>query len=380
MRDFYEILEVSRSATDVEIKKAYRKKAKQYHPDLHPGDEDAEQRFKEVNTAYEVLSDATKRKRYDMYGEAGIDPNAQAQGGYSGGFGDIFGDIFDIFGGGFSGGGFGGGYSASPGAKAPRKGADIRYDLNLSFKEAVFGTEKEIPIRRTETCGHCHGTGAEEGTSVHSCEKCHGTGQIRQTTSSAFGRFVQVVPCDVCGGTGEIIEEPCSVCHGHGVETKNRKLNVKIPAGVDERSVISLKGEGHAGEHGGGAGSVYVYLHIAEDEIFKRDGADLFVDVPIHYVDAVLGGNIRIPTLEKIVDYAIPAGTQGGDTFSLRGQGVPRLRREGRGNLYFTVSIFVPDKVSDDEKKLLEELRHVSSPKMKEREKGFFEKLKDFFD
>ncbi|MCD1146852.1 molecular chaperone DnaJ [Peptoniphilus sp. KCTC 25270] len=376
MRDFYELLEIEKTATKAEIKKAYRKKAKQCHPDLHPGDEEAERTFKEVNFAYEVLSDEQKRKTYDMYGEEGLRSDFGAQGGAGfGGFGDFFGDIFDMFGGGFSAN-----FNSGNQAKAPRQGGDIQYNLRLTFKEAVFGAKKEITIRRIEECSHCHGTGAEEGSEVHKCENCGGSGQVREGRNSAFGRFVQVVPCPVCGGTGEIIEEPCKKCNGVGKEYFNRKIEVNIPAGVDSRSVITLRGEGHVGENGGQPGSIYVYLEIEEDEIFKRNGSDLFVEIPIRYSDAVLGGTIKVPTLEKIMDYEIPAGTSGGETFRVKGQGVPFLRREGKGDLYFKVEIIVPQKVSQEERELLESLRDLSGNQIKEQEKGFFAKLKDLFD
>lgn len=376
MRDLYEVLEIERTATSSEIKKAYRKKAKQYHPDLHPGDEEAETKFKEVNFAYEVLSDETKKRTYDTYGEDGLKNDFGASGGGDfGGFGDIFGDIFDMF-----GGGFGANFSGGNTAKAPRDGAHIRYDLNLTFKEAVFGTEKDIQIRRTEECSRCHGSGAEDEESVHTCKTCGGSGQVRQATSSAFGRFMRVVPCSDCGGTGTVIEKPCKHCHGSGRETVNRKLHIRIPAGVDGRSVITMSGEGHAGENGGQPGTVYIYLHIEEDNVFSREGNDLHVDIPIRYEDAVLGGTIKVPTLKEIIDYDIPAGTQSGETFTIKGEGVPFLRRKGAGDLLFTVKILVPTNVSDKERELLEELRNQKGESKTEQEKGFLQKLKDFFD
>lgn len=376
MRDFYEILEIERTATSAEIKKAYRKKAKQYHPDLHPGDDEAEHKFKEVNLAYEVLSDESKRRTYDVYGEEGIKNDfTSGGGGFSGGFGDIFGDLFDMF-----GGGFGANFSGGNQAKAPRDGAHIRYDLNLTFKEAVFGTEKDIQIRRTENCSHCHGTGAEDDTKIHTCETCGGSGQVRQSTASAFGRFMRVVPCDTCGGTGTVIEAPCKHCKGSGKETVNRTLHLRIPAGVDDQSVMTMAGEGHAGDNGGQAGTVYVYLHVEEDDIFTRRGNNLYVDIPIRYEDAVLGGTIQVPTLKEIIDYDIPAGTQSGKDFRIQGEGVPFLRRKGAGDLIFTVKILVPTKVSDEERELLEQLRSEIGNKKTEQEKGFLQKLKDFFE
>lgn len=375
MKNFYDLLEVEKNASASEIKKAYRKKAKQCHPDLHPGDEEAEKLFKEVNFAYEVLSDEEKRRTYDLYGEEGLRADFAGGGGGFSGFGDIFSDIFDMFGGGFSAN-----FSSGNQAKAPRDGADIRYDLSLSFKEAVFGTEKNISIRRVEVCSHCDGTGAEKDSKVHTCDKCGGSGQVREGRNSAFGRFVQVVTCDKCGGSGEIIEKPCGHCRGSKFETFNRTIQVKIPAGVDNNSVISLQGEGHHGENGGRPGSVYVYLHVEEDEVFKRKGSNLYVNIPIRYPDAVLGGVVKIPTLEKVVDYDIPAGTRAGDTFRIEGEGVPFLRTKGKGDLFFKVDIIIPQKVSAEEREILEKLRDATGNHYKEQEKGFFAKLKDLFD
>lgn len=373
MRDFYEILEVSRSATQEEIKRSYKKLAKKYHPDLNQGDEEAETKFKEINLAYEVLSDEQKRSTYDAYGEDGLNGDFGA-GGF-GGFGDIFGDIFDIFG---NGGGFRDSYS-SRNHNIPTKGQDIRYDVTLDFRDAVFGTEKEINVRRQENCSRCHGTGQEEGSSKHTCEKCHGTGQVKVQTNSAFGRFVRVVTCDACNGTGEIIDEPCHKCKGTGKELNTKKINVKIPAGVDNNTVISMKGEGHAGENGGPNGDLFVYISVRADSVFNRVGQDLYINIPITYMDAVLGGTIKVPTLKSLVDYDIPKGTQQGTTFKLKGEGVSYLRREGKGDLYFTVDIIVPKKITDEQRELLEELRNKSK-NTEEENKGFFAKVKEFFE
>ncbi|WP_036728552.1 molecular chaperone DnaJ [Peptoniphilus mikwangii] len=372
MRDFYDILEVEKTATSEEIKKSYKKLAKKYHPDLNQEDEESETKFKEINLAYEVLSDDQKRKTYDMYGEDGINGNFQG-GGNFGGFSDIFGDIFDMFGGGFRDS------YTSRSSNSPIKGGDIRYDITLDFREAVFGVEKIINIRRQENCSHCSGTGAEPGTSKHTCDKCNGTGQVKIQSTSAFGRFVRVVTCDKCNGSGEIIDKPCKHCRGVGKEVISKKLNVKIPAGVDNNTIISMKGEGHVGENGGSNGDLFIYVSVREDSVFKRNGTDLYLEIPISYMDAVLGGTIKVPTLNNLVDYEIPKGTQGGTTFKLRGEGVSYVRREGKGDLYFTVDIIVPKKITDEQKKLLETLREKSKDIHEER-KGFFDKVKEFFE
>ena len=376
MRDFYEILEINRDASVSEIKKSYKKLAKKYHPDLNQGDKEAEAKFKEISVAYEILSDEQKRSNYDRFGEDGINGNFQDSG--FGGFGDIFGDIFDIFG--------GGGFQRESGADRrdiPIKGEDIRYDVNLSFREAVFGVEKTISIRRLEECKTCNGTGAEEGSKVETCDRCHGTGQMKVQSSSPFGRVVRVVDCDKCHGTGETIENPCKKCHGVGKETVNKKINVKIPAGVDNNTVITMSGEGHVGENGGPKGDLYIYLNVKEDSVFKRRGNDLYLEMPISYVDAVLGGTIKVPTLTSLIDYEIPKGTQGGTTFKIKNEGVPFVRREGKGNLYIIIDIIVPKKTSEEQRRILEELRENSSKgheEIKKERKGFFEKFKELFE
>lgn len=371
MKDFYEILGVKRDASFEEIKKSYKKLAKKYHPDLNPDNKDAEKSFKEINVAYEILSDEQKRKTYDLYGEDGVNGNYQDSG--FGGFGDIFGDIFDMFGGGFRDAG------STRNSKSPTKGQDIRYDINLDFREAVFGVEKDINIRRQEDCSVCHGTGAEPGTDKHTCDKCHGSGQVKVQSNSAFGRFIRVVTCDKCNGTGEILDDPCHKCHGSGKEVNNKKINVKIPAGVDDNTIISMKGEGHSGENGGPSGDLYIYLSVKEDSVFKRTGNDLHLEIPISYVDAVLGGDIKVPTLTNLVDFEIPKGTQGGTTFKLKNEGVSFVKKEGKGDLYFTVDIIVPKKVNEEQRELLESLRDKSE-NGKEEKKGFFDKFKEFFE
>lgn len=375
MRDFYEILGVDRSAQPTEIKKAYKRMAKKYHPDLNPGDKEAEAKFKEVSYAYEVLSDEKKRQIYDAYGEDGLNGNMGGGQGF-GGFSDIFEDIFDIFGGGSRSSR----YEYQDTKDMPQKGPDSRVEISLDFFEAIFGTEKEITVKVNEECPHCHGEKMEPGTSKHQCEKCGGTGQTRTTQNTPFGRFVRTSTCDECHGTGEIIEEPCKVCKGKGKVTKNKKLKVKIPAGVDSGNIIPLSEQGSVGENGGPKGDVYVYIRVKSDPVFKREGNDIYINIPISYPDAVLGAKIKVPTLKKLVDYEIPKATQGGTVFKLKGEGVPYVNRENkRGDLYFKVNIIIPKEVTKEQRELLEQLRD-QEPEVSENKKTFLDKLKNLFD
>lgn len=374
-RDYYEILDIEKNASESEIKRAYRNLAKKYHPDLNPDNSEAEQKFKEATAAYEILSDPEKRSRYDRYGHAGVDP--QAGSGDFGGFGDIFEDIFDIFGGGF------GGYSQGARRNGPVKGTDLRYNLNLEFREAVFGVEKEIQFRRSESCSTCDGSGAKPGTHKETCSKCHGTGQVRYAQQTPLGQFVRVGSCDVCNGSGEVIEEKCNTCGGSGKETKTKRINVKVPAGVDNGSVISLRQEGEAGSNGGPAGDLYVYISVKEDPVFKRQGNHLFIDIPITFTEAALGAEIKVPTLDGVESFNLDEGTQTGTQFKLKGKGVPSLRGIGKGDLYFTVNIKVPTKLTEQQKKILLEFSNESGEEYKqgtEQKKGFFDKVKDAFN
>lgn len=371
MKDYYEVLNVEKNANEDEIKRAYRTLAKKYHPDLNPNDDEAEHIFKEVSNAYEVLSDPTKRANYDRYGHAGV--NGQSGPGF-GGFGDIFEDIFDIFGGGFSG---------SSRRTGPVRGADLRYNLNLDFKEAVFGVEEEIKVKRTEECSTCEGTGAEPGTSKSTCGNCNGRGEVQYAQQTPFGQFVRTATCDVCNGLGEIIEKKCHTCHGIGKEVKERKIKVKVPAGVDNDSVISIRGEGESGERGGPPGDLYIYISYKPDKIFQRRGNNIHVDIPITFTEAVLGAEIEIPTLEDVEQYSIPSGTQTGTEFRIKNIGVPYVRGGGRGDLIFKVHIGVPTKVTDKQKEMLLEFANESGEVYKEgktHKKKFFDKVKDVFN
>lgn len=372
MRDYYEVLNVEKNASDEEIKRAYRTLAKKYHPDLNPNNDEAEHIFKEVSNAYEVLSDSTKRSNYDRYGHAGV--NGQSGGAGFGGFGDIFEDIFDIFGGGFSG---------STRRTGPERGADLRYNLNIEFKEAVFGVEKEIQIRRTENCSTCDGSGAEPGTSKSTCGNCNGRGQVQYAQQTPFGQFVRTETCDVCNGLGEIIEEKCHTCNGSGKEIKNKTIKVKVPAGVDNDSVISIRGEGEGGNRGGPPGDLYIYLSYKEDEVFKRQGNNIYLDIPITFTEASLGAEIEIPTLEGTKEYSIPEGTQNGTDFKLKNLGVPYLRGGGRGNLIFTVNVQVPTELTDKQKQMLLDFSAESGEDYRQSKPGkkkFFDKVKDVFN
>ncbi|SHE28467.1 molecular chaperone DnaJ [Tissierella praeacuta DSM 18095] len=370
MRDYYEILGIEKNASDDEIKKAYRSLAKKYHPDLNPDNKEAEAKFKEVNSAYEILSDPEKRSRYDRFGHAGVDPQAGGYSGGFGGFGDIFEDIFDIFGGGFS----------QSRRSGPVRGSDLRYNLNLEFKEAVFGTEKEIQVRRTENCHTCGGTGAKPGTEKETCSTCKGRGEVRYAQQTPFGQFVRTSTCDVCNGTGEVIKDKCTTCGGTGKEIKIKKIKVKIPAGVDTGSIISMRGEGEAGEKGGPNGDLYIYINVAEDPIFKRSGNDIYLSIPISFVEAALGAEIEVPTLEGIINYRIEEGTQTGTEFRLRNMGVPNVKGHGKGDLFFTVVVQVPTKLTDKQKELLRDFANEKGENIKEHKKGFFDKVKDAFN
>jgi len=373
-RDYYEVLNVSRDASQDEIKKAYRTLAKKYHPDLNPNNKEAEQKFKEINEAYEILSDPDKRSRYDRFGHAGVDGQAGGFGGQGfGGFGDIFDDIFDIF------GGSGGGFSSGSKKAGPMRGADIKQNINLKFEEAVFGTEKEVEIKKSDNCSVCNGTGVKPGSRKMTCSKCNGTGEIKYAQNTAFGQFVRVATCDECGGTGEIIKEKCEKCRGTGKEIKRKNVKVKIPAGVDTGSIISLKGEGHSGERGGPAGDLYIYINVKEHKIFKRQGNDIYCDIPISFVQAALGSEIEVPTLEGMTKYSIPEGTQTGTVMKLKNKGVPNLRGYGRGDFYFKVEVEVPKKLSEKQKQLLLEFAKESGGNIGESKKRFFNKVKDAF-
>lgn len=386
-RDYYEVLGIGKNATDAEIKSAYRKLAKKYHPDLNPGDKEAEEKFKEVNEANDVLSDPQKRQRYDQFGFAGVDPNyAAANGGGAGGFGGGFGgvdlgDIFgDIFGGGFGGGfsGFGGGSSTRT-ANAPRKGHDIQASVILTFEEAAHGCSKKITINRQDTCPDCGGTGAAKGTSPETCPDCGGRGYVVTQQRTPFGVMQSQQPCSHCGGRGTIIRNPCKTCRGTGKTAACKSLEINIPAGIDDDQNIALRGQGDAGSNGGPAGDVIVHVTVKADPMFERDGYDVTIHVPITFSQAVLGDDVEVPTVDGRIVQHIPEGTQSGTKFRLRGQGIQYLNGRGRGDQYVIVDVEIPKKVTRAQREALKAFEDSMKEDNYEKRKGFFKNLRDRF-
>lgn len=368
-RDYYEVLGVSRDADSKELKRAYRKLAMKYHPDRRPDDKDAEEKFKEATEAYEVLGDEQKRQAYDQFGHAGVD--GQAGGGFGGGgfggggFSDIFGDAFSDF---FTGGG--------RQQNGPRRGSDLRYTMDLTLEEAVHGVEKKITIPTLVSCETCDGSGAKEGTKPKSCNTCHGAGQVRMQQ----GFFAVQQTCPTCRGQGTIIEDPCNSCHGRGVKERTKTLSVKIPAGVDTGDRIRLSGEGEAGTMGGPAGDLYVQMDVREHEIFQRDGSNLYCDVPISFVDAALGGELEVPTLEGRVKLKIPAETQSGRMFRLRGKGVKSVRGGMTGDLLCRVQVETPVNLNTEQKELLKQLQaSMKGEKHSPKTKTWLDGVTNFF-
>ena len=386
-RDYYEVLGIGKNGTDAEIKSAYRKLAKKYHPDLNPGDKEAEEKFKEVNEANDVLSDPQKRQRYDQFGFAGVDPNyAAANGGGAGGFGGGFGgvdlgDIFgDIFGGGFGGGfsGFGGGSSTRT-ANAPRKGHDIQASVILTFEEAAHGCSKKITINRQDTCPDCGGTGAAKGTSPETCPDCGGRGYVVTQQRTPFGVMQSQQPCSHCGGRGTIIRNPCKTCRGTGKTAARKSLEINIPAGIDDDQNIALRGQGDAGSNGGPAGDVIVHVTVKADPMFERDGYDVTIHVPITFSQAVLGDDVEVPTVDGRIVQHIPEGTQSGTKFRLRGQGIQYLNGRGRGDQYVIVDVEIPKKVTRAQREALKAFEDSMKEDNYEKRKGFFKNLRDRF-
>ncbi len=357
-RDYYEVLGLSKSASDAEIKKAYRKLAKQYHPDMNPDDKTAEAKFKEVNEAYEILSDKDKKARYDQFGFAGVDPNFGAGAGGPGGFGfdmgDIdLGDIFgSFFGGGFGGGGFGGGRRANP--NAPQKGASLRAGLTIDFMEAMSGCDKEISLTRAESCPDCGGSGAAPGTSAETCPDCRGSGQVRMQRQSFMGSVTTVGECPRCRGRGKIINTPCKSCNGAGQVTRHRKIKIHIPAGIDNGQTIPIRGQGNGGVNGGPAGDLLVVVSVRPDARFQREGDDLYMEQTVSFAQAALGAELQIDTIDGKVKYNLPAGTQPGTVVRLRGKGAPNVNGYGRGDQYVTVKLVVPRNMTAQQREALQ--------------------------
>lgn len=370
-RDYYEVLGLTKGASADDIKRAYRKKAKETHPDLHPGDKEAEARFKEVNEAYEVLSDSDKKARYDQYGHAGVDPNFGAGGGFGGGF--DFGDLGDIFGS-FFGGGFGGGRRSNP--NAPQRGESIRMSQTLSFEEAAFGCEKAVTVERLETCDVCQGTGCAPGTTPETCDTCHGTGTVQTRRQTPMGVFATTTPCPNCGGKGKIIRQPCKECRGMGAIRRRKTIQASIPAGIDNGQTISIRGQGSAGKNGGPAGDLLITITVRPHELFRREGTSVLCEAPITFAQAVLGAELEIPTIDGNVKYDLPEGTQSGATFRLKGKGIPSINGRGRGDQYVTVYIETPRNLNKEQKEALKKFAELMGDESYEEHKGFFGKGK----
>lgn len=375
-KDYYEVLGINKGASADEIKKAYRALAKKYHPDMNPGDKDAEVKFKEVNEAYAVLSDEEKKRIYDQYGHAGLDGSAgfggAGAGGFSGGFSNFdFGDIGDIF-----SSFFGGGASSSSSSRrnGPIRGEDIAYRITLSFEEAAFGCKKDISYNRIERCSDCGGSGAEKGTSAETCPQCHGTGQIRVTQKTMLGMMQTTRPCDACRGTGKIIKTPCKNCNGKGYVKVTKKLSISIPAGIDDGERVGVTGQGNEGRNGGSAGDLVIVVNVRPHSIFKRDGYNLYCEVPITYAEAALGAELSIPTLEGDVKYTIPEGTQTGTRFTIRGSGIQIPRSQRKGDLIFTVNVEVPKNLNENQKELLRQFAESCGEKNTPKRRSFFKR------
>lgn len=376
-RDYYEVLGVQKGASEDEIKKAYRKTAKKYHPDLHPNDKEAEEKFKECNEAYEVLSDPQKKARYDQFGFAGVDPNygAGGAGGYGGGYGfdgDIdLGDIFSSF---FGGGGFGGFGGRNP--NAPQKGRDIQIRLSLTFEEAAKGCKKEVDVPRVEDCSECGGTGAAKGTTAKTCTQCGGKGYVNVQNRMGFTVVTSQRTCNACGGHGKIIETPCHKCSGKGKVRRKNKITVDVPAGIDEDRIINMRGFGDAGFNGGPTGDLKVVVDIKPHPYFKRDGYNVWYEKHVSMVQAALGDELTVPTLDGNVKYNMPAGTQPNDVFKLKGKGIQRLNSVGRGDQLVRIIVDIPKNLSEEQKQLLMQFDKNYTPHKGASKEGFFDKFK----
>jgi len=380
-RDYYEVLGLAKGATDDQIKKAYRKLSKQYHPDINK-EPDAEDKFKEISEAYEILSDSQKKAAYDQYGHAGVDPSYGGGFGQGGGFGGFSGfgggagfDFDDILGS-FFGGGGGFGSSARMNPNAPRQGNDLQYKLNLSFEEAIFGTEKDIEYAREDNCGTCSGSGAKPGTSPVTCSKCHGQGRVVVERQTPLGRMQTQQVCDVCRGTGKEIKEKCPTCQGNGHVSNKHKVKVNVPAGVDDGQQMRLAGQGEAGINGGPHGDLYVVFMVKASEKFERNGADIYYEMPINFAQAALGDEIDVPTVHGDVKLKVPAGTQTGTKFRLRGKGAPRLRGSGNGDQTVITKVVTPKSMNDEQKEALRAFAKASGTDINEAgDEGLFGKV-----
>ena len=377
-RDYYDVLGVGKSADASEIKKAYRKLAMKYHPDKNPGDKEAEEKFKEINEAYEVLSDETKRRNYDQFGHEGVDGQGLGgAGGFGGqgfgGFDDIFGDIFgDMFGGGFGGG-------SRQRRRGPERGADIKQRINISFEEAAFGKKVQVKINRSEAWDQCHGSGAKPGTSKKTCPTCHGSGQVQSVQRTPFGNIASTRTCSTCNGEGEVIDSPCTKCHGKGSTRKTKTIEVDVPAGIDAGQMIKLSGQGELGTRGGPRGDLYIEVDVKSHSIFTREGYDVYLEMPITFAQATLGDKIQVPTLDGKVEYEIPEGTQTGTVFRLKGKGITKLRSNVRGDQYVKVTVEIPKNLNDKQKDLVRQFAKECGQEVHERQKSLSDKIDGFF-
>lgn len=384
-RDFYEVLGVSKGCSDDELKKAYRQLAKKYHPDLNPGDKEAEQKFKEVGEAYEVLSDKSKRARYDQFGHAGVDPSygagAGGGGAYGGaGFGGMDFDLGDIFES-FFGGGFGSSRGSARAANGPIRGNDLRISLPLSFLEAAHGCKKEIDVTHYESCSDCGGTGCKSGTSAETCPDCHGTGSIKTTQRTPLGMMSQSRVCSRCGGKGKIIKEPCKTCGGTTRVRKTKRLEISVPAGIDDGQTFVVRGQGDSGLNGGPAGNINVTVSVRPDPLFERDGYNVWCEIPITFTQAVFGAEITVPTIDGKAKYNIPEGTQPATVFRLKGKGIPFVNGRGKGDQYVRVTVEVPTNLSSSQKNSLKDFdKTLSDESNYKKRKTFFDSLKNFLN
>ncbi len=367
-RDYYEVLGISKGASAEEIKKAYRGLAKKYHPDMNPGNKEAEEKFKEVSEAYAILSDGDKRGKYDQYGFAGVDPNYGAGGGGGFDFGGFdFGDIFGSF--------FGGGGGSARRENMRSRGEDVQVRLTLTFEEAAFGVKKSISYNRVEKCDHCQGSGAAKGSSPETCPTCHGSGQVQTQQRTPFGVFQSAKVCDQCRGSGKIIKNPCQNCRGTGYVKITKKLDVSIPAGIDHGQRVVLRGQGNDGRNGGPAGDLVIVVAVRQHSVFERDGNDIYCEIPLDFTEAALGAEIDIPTLEGKTKYTIPEGTQNGALFTVRDKGIPFVNGKGRGSLRFRVLVEVPKNLNAEQKELLRKFADACGNSNYSKKTSFFDKI-----